>query len=399
MAFETGLSGLQAASENLSVLGRNIANVTTYGYKSASTDFGNVLATHLNAANAGAGTQTGDGVMISNVKQSFAQGSITDTNASLDAAISGPGFFITYDETLAKTSYTRNGHFFQNSESILVNSSGQYVMGYTAAADGTVTPGGEPAEIDLSTYDINPLRVPQPEIDTLTLYPLQDDGYITLDGLTFTNTSGAMLSTTQIATLFVENYAAPGDYDGTYGTFSGALTGYTFAYDYEDDGTTIIAGNLVATADTADEYSTIQVDLWSPIGGLPPDVEVTQEGIVTAYLADFSIGSSGIITGIYNDGSTMDIAQLALATFANNNGLRSQGNVSWYETADSGEPIIGVAGSEGVGTLTGSALEASNTDQSGDMVKLLAAQQAYQANAQAIKLENQNYQTLIAMGG
>jgi flagellar hook protein FlgE len=95
----------------------------------------------------------------------------------------------------------------------------------------------------------------------------------------------------------------------------------------------------------------------------------------------------------------MDIAQLALATFANNNGLRSQGNVSWYETADSGEPIIGVAGSEGVGTLTGSSLEASNTDQSGDMVKLLAAQQAYQANAQAIKLENQNYQTLIAMGG
>lgn len=389
MAFETGLSGLQAAAENLSVLGKNIANVTTYGYKSASTDFSNVLATHLNAANAGAGTQTGDGVMISNVKQSFTQGSITDTNSSLDAAISGPGFFITYDETLVKTSYTRDGHFFQDANNFLVNNSGQFVMGYTASDLGVVTPTGAPDQIDLSTYDINPLRVPQPEIDTITFYPLQAAGYVTLGGLKFTNTSGSQISTIELANIFY-NYTNSGT-TSAYGDFSGELGNYTFAEPVND-------GNLVATG-TGDEPSTIQVDLWSPIGGLPPDVEVTQEGITTAYLVDFSIGSDGTITGLYNDGSTFNVAQLALATFANNNGLRSQGNVSWYETADSGEPIIGVAGALGVGTLTGSTLEASNTDQSGDMVKLLAAQQAYQANAQAIKLENQNYQTLIAMGG
>ncbi len=390
MAFETGLSGLQAASENLSVLGKNIANVSTYGYKSASTDFSNVLATHLNAANAGAGSQTGDGVMISNIKQSFAQGSVTSTNSSLDAAISGPGFFITYDDVLELTSYTRDGHFFQNSENFLVNSSGQYVMGYTAATDGTVTATGTPAEIDLSTYDINPDTATRVyEEDTITFYPLQADGYVTLGGLTFTNTSGSQISTIDLADIFY-NYANDGT-TSDYGDFSGTLGNYTFA---EPDGD----GTLVATG-TGDEDSTILVDLWSPIGGLPPDVEVTVEGVTTAYLADFSIGSDGIITGIYTDGSTFDIAQLALATFANNNGLRSQGNVSWYETAASGEPTIGVAGSEGVGTLTGSSLEASNTDQTGDMVKLLAAQQAYQANAQTIKIENQNYQTLIAMGG
>jgi flagellar hook protein FlgE len=392
MAFETGLSGLQAASENLSVLGKNIANVTTYGYKSASTDFSNVLATHLNAANAGAGSQTGDGVMISNIKQSFAQGSITSTNTSLDAAISGPGFFITYDETLELTSYTRNGHFLQNSENFLVNSSGQYVMGYTAATDGTVTATGTPAEIDLSTYEINPDTATRVyEEDTITFYPLQADGYVTLGGLTFTNTSGSMLSTITLADIFYNYEEGDTTSDYSDGSFSGTLGNYEFITNAGD-------GTLVAKG-TGDEDSTIQVDLWSPLGGLPPDVEVTVEGVTTAYLADFSIGSTGIITGIYNDGSTFDIAQIALATFANNNGLRSQGNVSWYETADSGEPTIGVAGSEGVGTLTGSSLEASNTDQTGDMVKLLAAQQAYQANAQAIKLENQNYQTLIAMGG
>lgn len=390
MAFETGLSGLQAASENLSVLGKNLANVSTYGYKSASTDFGNVLASHLNAANAGAGTQTGDGVMISNVKQSFTQGSITSTNSSLDAAISGPGFFITYDETLELTSYTRNGHFFQNSDNYLVNSSNQFVMGYTAASDGTISANGTIANIDLSTYDINPETATRVyEEDTITFYPLQAEGYVTLGGLKFTNTSGSQLSTIDLANIFY-SYASNGT-TSDYGDFSGTLGNYTFA---EPDGD----GTLVATG-TGDEDSTILVDLWSPLGGLPPDVEVTVEGVTAAYLVDFRIGSSGIITGIYNDGSTFDIAQLALATFANSNGLRSQGNVSWYETAASGAPTVGVAGSEGVGTLTGSSLEASNTDQSGDMVKLLAAQQAYQANAQAIKLENQNYQTLMAMGG
>jgi len=389
MAFETGLSGLKAASENLSVLGQNIANVTTYGYKSASTDFGNVLASHLNAANAGAGSQTGDGVMISNVKQSFAQGSITTTNSSLDAAISGPGFFITYDDTLAQTSYTRNGHFFQDSNNFLVNNSGQFVMGYTASTSGDVTATGTPAKIDLSTYEINPNTATRVyEEDTLTFYPLQAEGFVTLGGLKFTNTSGSQISTTNLVNAFL-NYS-PTNTTNAYGEFSGTLGNYSFSQD--------TAGNLVATG-TGDEDSTIQVDLWSPLGGLPPDVEVTVEGVTTAYLADFSIGSSGIITGIYNDGSTFNIAQLALATFANENGLRSQGNTSWYETADSGTPTIGVAGSEGVGTLTGSSLEASNTDQAGDMVKLLAAQQAYQANAQTIKVENQNYQTLIAMGG
>jgi flagellar hook protein FlgE len=390
MAFETGLSGLQAASENLSVLGKNIANVTTYGYKSASTDFGNVLASHLNAANAGAGTQTGDGVLISNIKQSFAQGSVTSTNSALDAAISGPGFFITYDDVLAQTSYTRNGHFFQDSKNFLVNSSGEYVMGYTASTAGTVAATGTPAKIDLGTYDINPNTLTRVhEVDTLTLYPVQNQGYLTLGGLKFSNTSGSQISTVDLANIFY-NYTHNGTVSSR-GEFSGTLGNYSFSAPTGD-------GTLVATG-TGAEDSTIQVDAWSPIGGYPPDVKVTVKGVTAAYLVDFKIGSSGIITGIYNDGSNFDIAQLALATFANDNGLRSQGNVSWYETAASGTPTIGVAGFLGVGTLTGSALEASNTDQTGDMVKLLAAQQAYQANAQAIKLENQDYQTLIAMGG
>jgi flagellar hook protein FlgE len=391
MAFETGLSGLQAASENLSVLGKNLANVSTYGYKSASTDFSNVLSSHLNAANAGAGSQTGDGVMISNVKQSFSQGSITGTNSRLDAAISGPGFFITYDETLAKTSYTRNGHFFQDSEGYLVNISGQYVMGYPSDLEGEINPTGTIENINLSTYQIIREDVDVGEVDTLTFYPLHNEGYITIGGLKFTNTSGAVIEPQELIDLFVTNQGNTEDIETELGTFSGTLGNYTLAAGE-------IEGTMTSAANSYQE-DTILVDLWSPLGGFPPDIEVTEESLGPAFLVDFSIGSDGVITGTYNDGSTFALGQLALATFANNNGLRAQGNVSWYETADSGPANVGVAGSLGFGTLNGSSLEASNTDQSGDMVKLLAAQQAYQANAQAIKLENQNYQTLIAMGG
>ena len=159
--------------------------------------------------------------------------------------------------------------------------------------------------------------------------------------------------------------------------------------------TLIVKGNLVNGLSTP----TIQASVFSPIGDLSPSIEVTTKAINTAYLADYSIGSDGVITGKYSDGSTYKLAQLALATFQSNTGLKSSGNDSWMQTAASGVPVIGSAGLLGVGTITGSSLEASNTDQTGDMVKLLAAQQAYQSNAQTIKVEDQNFQTLIAMGG
>ena len=159
--------------------------------------------------------------------------------------------------------------------------------------------------------------------------------------------------------------------------------------------TLIVKGNLVNGLSTP----TIQASVFSPIGDLSPSIAVTTKAINTAYLTDYSIGSDGVITGKYSDGSTYKLAQLALATFQSNTGLKSSGNDSWMQTAASGAPIIGSAGLLGVGTITGSSLEASNTDQTGDMVKLLAAQQAYQSNAQTIKVEDQNFQTLIAMGG
>jgi flagellar hook protein FlgE len=128
MSFTEGLSGLHAASENLSVLGKNIANAATVGYKSASIDFTNVLASHLNSANSGSGLQAGGAVLASNITQSFSQGAIMSNNTPLNAAINGQGMFVTYDPTLDQTSYTRNGQFTENTDGYLVNASGFQVM-------------------------------------------------------------------------------------------------------------------------------------------------------------------------------------------------------------------------------------------------------------------------------
>ena len=401
MAFETGLSGLQAASENLNVLGQNIANVNTYGYKAASTDFSNVLSSHLNAADSGSGVQLGQGAMISNIKESFAQGSITGTSSSLDAAITGPGFFITYDTILKQTSYTRNGNFTTDKLGVLTNGNGQQVLGYTGTVDGTetgtVTPGGTPALINLTTLNLNPYNAAnlRPEIDTVQFYTLNNQGTATVGGLTLTNNSGQYLSASQIVSAFAG--LTPGSTGGTPPTgcsFSGTLGNYTLSAAAGSD-------TLTATGTMTNGQSTptIQASVFSPIGDLSPSITVTTKAINTAYLTNYSMDSAGVITGKYSDGSTYKLAQLALATFQSNTGLKSSGNDSWMQTAASGVPVIGSAGLLGVGTITGSSLEASNTDQTGDMVKLLAAQQAYQSNAQTIKVEDQNFQTLIAMGG
>ena len=190
MSFTEGLSGLNAASEQVSVLGKNIANSATVGYKSSSIDFTNVLASHLNSANSGSGVQTGGAVLASNVMQSFTQGAINSNNTPLNAAISGQGMFVMYDPILDQTSYTRNGQFTQNSAGLLVNSSGFKVLDVDASP------------IDLSTYQINPDSTQTYQIDTVVFSkPLSPYGTVTFGGLTYTNTDGNTIGTVVAPTI------------------------------------------------------------------------------------------------------------------------------------------------------------------------------------------------------
>jgi flagellar hook protein FlgE len=135
------------------------------------------------------------------------------------------------------------------------------------------------------------------------------------------------------------------------------------------------------------------------LSGSNPFVKTTTEGTDTAYLNTMAIDSTGTIIGTYTDGSTYELGQIGVALIPSNAGLKALGNDSWIQTDKSGVPVIAAANTLGRGTIVGSALEASNVNQTTDMVGLLAAQQAYQASAQVIKIQAQDYQTLIGMNG
>jgi len=193
MSFVEGLSGLNAASEHLSVLGNNIANSATVGFKASSVDFTNVLARHLNAANSGSPLQTGGGVLASNVMQSFTQGPINTTTVPLNAAINGQGLFALQDPVLGQTVYTRNGQFTQNVEGFLVNGSGFQVLDIA----------GAPIQLPVAPADIRPGSANTNQIDAVGFNsPLSPYGTITFGGLSYTNTDGKVLTAAQVASLF-----------------------------------------------------------------------------------------------------------------------------------------------------------------------------------------------------
>jgi flagellar hook protein FlgE len=417
MSLIEGLSGLNAASEQLSVLGRNIANSATVGYKSASIDFTNVLASHLNAANSGMSSQTGGGVLASNVTQSFTQGPINNNTSPLNAAISGLGMFALTDPVLGNTVYTRNGQFTQNSTGYLVNGSGFQVLDIDGAA----------IQLPVSPNDTSPTSTQTYQIDTVAFTSeLSPYGTVTFGGLTYTNTDGSTLTAAEVAAIFIGLSA--GDTPTTIaarsaaevangGTANPALTSGIYAGvlgDFETTSGTApdtylgmqISAETMASAQavavTYNSYGlqpTIIVSASGFLTGTSPIVETTIAGTDTGYLNSLSIDEVGNIVGSYSDGSTATLAQIGVAMIPSNTGLKQIGNDTWMETDKSGVPIIAAANALGRGTIIGSALEGSNVNQTTDMVALLAAQQAYQASAQVVKIENQIYQTLIGMNG
>ena len=148
MIFDTGISGLQAAASNLDVIGNNIANSSTVGFKSSRANFGDIYS----FGGYGGGTSTGGGVMLTAVQQSFAGGTLTNTNNTLDLAISGNGFFILNDQ--GATAYTRAGQFTLNNQNYISNSSGQLLTGYLADSSGNIT--GATGNIQVNMANLSP---------------------------------------------------------------------------------------------------------------------------------------------------------------------------------------------------------------------------------------------------
>lgn len=405
MSFQQGLSGLNTASKNLSVIGNNVANSSTVGFKQSRAQFADVYANSLT----GAGTsQIGIGTKLATVAQQFTQGNIASTNNSLDIAINGNGFFRMSNN--GAITYSRNGQFQMDKEGFIVNSSNNRLTGYVANANGVLATGSA-AEININTADIAPVRTTEVQA-TLNLNStnsvLTAAAFNPNDPTTYHNSTAITIFDSLGNEHALQSYfvkTAPGEWN-VFNTVNGisatTLPAPTSVMTFSGTGiapTSVPASPAInftpTTGATGPQNVLLDYSNSTQFGAAFSVTTPTQDGYSSGSLAGFNIANNGEIVGRYTNGQSQILGQVALASFTNPNGLEQLGNNAWSESASSGPAVIGAPTSSGLGVLQSSAVEESNSDLTAELVNMITAQRVYQANAQTIKTQDQVLQTLV----
>jgi flagellar hook protein FlgE len=417
MGFQQGLSGLNASSRALDVIGNNVANANTVGFKESQMHFADLFA---NALGGGAG-QVGIGATAAAVAQSQTQGNVTATANQLDIAIKGQGYFrMQRNENDQTASFTRNGQFHLNESGYIVNDQGFVLMGIQGV-NGTVPTSATPGVLRVNAFQIQPsasttvelnLNLPQDDDPTGAgdLNPIAS--FDPADVTTYNGSSAMTLYDSEgVAHTLTMYYLKTADAVG-----GAAPTPATWDLQYRiDTGAPADAGNLEFT--TTGQLATPAGGLITlpaiPVAGandlaLTLDVRsmtqygspfainslIDQTGYPTGNLSGLSIGADGLVQGRYSNGKTQDIGRITLASFRNPSGLAAVGNNQWVQTAESGQPTDNQPGVSTAGTLQAGAVEDSNVDLTRELVSMITMQRAYQANAQTIKTQDSVLQTI-----
>lgn len=416
MGYQQGLSGLASASNDLDVIGNNIANANTVGFKESTAQFAdiyaNTLATSVN-------NQIGLGATLADVQQDFSQGTLTTTGQALDVAINGNGFFqMSNNGTLT---YSRNGVFQLNANGFITDAQGLNLMGYAAGPNGVVNTA-QTVPLQVPTTNIPPLATTsvtaqvnlnaQATAPTVTPFdPTNSNSYSYSTSVTGYDSLGGTqqinLYYVQTATGQADVYAVAGGTTTNLGTMafnsSGQLSGTTLppVPPATTGAATAALGTFnlaIAPTDGAAPMSVaINVTGTTQFGGPNGVNNLAQNGYASGTLTNFTIGPDGTITGNYSNRQTMTLGQIVLANFNNPNGLVNLGGNEFQETSASGVAQVSTPGSTNHGTLTGGAVEESNVDLTNQLVDLITAQRNYQANAQTIKTQQTVDQTLLQM--
>jgi flagellar hook protein FlgE len=511
MAFQQGLSGLDASSTQLDVIGNNIANSSTVGFKASQAQFADIYANSLNSVSS---NTAGIGVSTSTIAQSFTEGSLTTSQNPLDIAISGAGFFRTVAN--GQVQYSRNGQFQVDKNGFLINAQLANVTGYNAVNGKVVAGPPVPIQIDpsdmkpnattladltvnLSSTDSMPTTVPfnaqnassynqtsattvydsLGNASTLNTYYVKTgentwDVYTGVNNQEVTSATAAAASQTDGASVAdraayqaavttvpvdpaaisaaAQQYAidagtavlnaaiaagaSQSQQDAITASFSSASAIATQAGQTPDQIDAAISASVnVPAVKTASlifnsdgSLDTTAMLALTPPESMPLSVTIpelpgtgatnpltfnldltgttqyatsfgvksnTQDGYAGGSLTTFTTDTQGIIQGQYSNGKTRELGQVVLANFTDPNGLDPVGGNAWVETNASGQPLIGTPNSGTLGKLLSNTTESSNTDLTTELVNMITAQRAYQANAQTIKTEDQILQTLV----
>ncbi len=420
MSFQQGLSGLNASSKNLEVIGNNVANANTFGAKSSRAEFADMYAAALNGAGV---NNIGIGVSLASVAQQFTQGNTTSTDNPMDIAISGAGFFQVSDGKSAPL-YTRNGQFKVDKDGYIVNNQKQKLIGYPADAQGVVQPG-QSGPLLLPTAGITPSATSTIRVEmnldsrSATTLPAAGAQIDFGDATTFNNATSvnAFDAKGQDVALTYYFQKAGTDSWNVYIAANGKSVLDNGATPAVPTPVTTIQFPATGGAPTAPvgpvifdiPASTNSVGAVTlPITGVALNLSgatqygsafgvtnLSQNGFAPGQLTSLNIESDGVLMARYSNGQSRPAGQIELATFRNPQGLVAQGGNAWAGSYSSGTPVVGVPGDGNLGVLQAGALEESNVDLTGELVNMITAQRVYQANAQTIKTQDQVMQTLV----
>ena len=417
MSFQQGLSGLNASSKNLEIIGNNIANANTFGAKVSRAEFSDVYAAALNGAGA---NSVGIGTNLAAVAQQFTQGSITTTENPMDLSINGAGFFQLTDGK-SPTTYTRNGQFKIDRDGFIVNNFGKQLMGYAANAQGVIQPG-QAVPLQLPTGGVSPKQTTSMSIEMnldsrlSTTLPAAGANIDFNDASTYNNATSLTVFDAKGQEVALTYYFQKSATDtwNVYATANGATVAgapgapasiTTLQFPSNGSAPTSPVGAIsfdIPASTNAAGATTLNItavqfnaDAATQFGSAFGVTDLRQDGYSAGLLVAISPENNGVITARYSNGQSRPAGQIEVANFRNTQGLQPAGSNAWARTFASGDPVTGVPGDGNLGVLQAGALEESNIDLTGELVNMITAQRIYQANAQTIKAQDQILQTLV----
>jgi len=402
-SFSAALSGLSANSTAIDVVGNNLANLNTPGFKADTVTFQDLVTESIGA---GLGsTQVGFGVGTPITIRQFSQGALTSTGGPLDAAIQGDGFFIVQAAVTGNTEYTRGGSFEVNTQGNLTTASGDLVQGWNMV-NGVLDTNLPVGNI---TVPVGALAAPQATTSMSTR--------LNLDAAAVAGTASGTFSTS------VQVYDSLGTAHTVTATFtqSGTANQWNYSLSVPDSdlatppftpvtGTLTFdsSGNLISPASTdaqpqlevtglADGAADMNVT-WNLWNGTTPDISQynqasaasaqTQNGAAAANLVSVGLANGGQVLAQYSDGQQVVVGQMAMVDIRNPDSLVAAGNSNYQASALTALPAVGLPGTGGRGTVLGGSVEASNVDIAKEFTNLIIYQQGYEANAHVITTEN-----------
>lgn len=412
-SFSTALSALDADTTALSVVGNNLANLNTPGFKASVVYFRDLVTQSVGAGLSD--TQVGFGTAEPNTIREFTQGAIQTSTGPYDAAIQGDGFFVVQN-TAGQTMYTRAGNFTTNAAGQLVTSTGELVQGWsvdpttgqvntTAATGAIMVPTGSvspPVATTGFTLDLN-----LNSAATVTGSPDLSYPITVYDQLGTAHTVTADFTKTGTNTWAYSISVPSADVDETDPTASTSVTGnLSFTDTGQLDTTATSPTSVVLNVGPLVDGAPPMAITWNMLGsdGTPTMTQVAETSAVSAsapngspaaVLTNVGLSNGGVIEATFSDGTQSEVGQLAMASIRNPDSLVAEGNNNFSATADTATPVVGLPGTGGNGQIEGGSIEASTVDLATELTNLIVYQRAYEANSKVVTSVDQLSQDTI----